>query len=263
MKRLSTVLALLVLVQAYGLAQAGRGGGAPAVARTAAPIDLSGYWVSLIVDEWRFRVTPQKGDLLYLPINAQARQAANAWDPTKDEAEGNQCRAYGAVGVMQRPGRLHITWENDVTLRVDADAGTQTRLLHFGAAPAQRGQPSWQGYSAAEWQMAPQGRGTLDLGGVGFAPDGSTPQRSRVGTLKVVTTNMLPGYIRKNGIPYSANAVLTEYFNLITGAQNDRYVAVTAIVEDPTYLNGPFLRTYTFKKLPDASGWDPTPCWNK
>lgn len=262
--------AVLVLVMAapfavQGQARGGRGGagGPAATPQAAAPIDLTGYWVSLIVDEWRFRVTPQKGDVPYLPLNPQARQLANAWDPAKDEAEGNQCRAYGAVGVMQRPGRLRITWENDATLRIDADAGTQTRLLHFGAPPAVKGAASWQGYSAAQWQTAPQGRGQIDLGGVGFAPDGSQPQRARSGTLKVVTTNMLPGYIRKNGVPYSANATLTEYFNRLAGAQNDVYITLTAMVEDPTYLTGPFLRTYTFKRQADASGWDPTACLNR
>src|SRR5712671_1093813 len=121
-----TFAALLVLtslaVEAHAQGRAGRGG-PPATPRAAAPIDLTGYWVSMIIDEWRFRVTPQKGDLPYLPLNPQARQIANAWDPAKDEAEGNQCKAYGAVGVMQRPGRLHITWEDDTTLRIEADAG--------------------------------------------------------------------------------------------------------------------------------------------
>src|SRR5580704_16038018 len=102
---------------------------APRTAQAAAPIDLTGYWVSMIVDEWRFRVTPQKGDIVYLPINATARRIALAWDPAKDEAEGNQCKAYGAVGVMQRPGRLHITWDDDNTLRIETDAGGQTRLV--------------------------------------------------------------------------------------------------------------------------------------
>jgi hypothetical protein len=259
--------AIMLLALPQGVrAQAGRGGRGPggtaATPRADAPIDLTGYWVSLIVDEWRLRVEPQKGDIPYLPLNPQARQIANQWDPAKDEAEGNQCRAYGAVGVMQRPGRLHITWENDTTLRIDADAGTQTRRLHFGGAPAEKGAPSWQGNSVAQWQMAPQGRGTIDLGGAS-APDGSQLQRARTGTLKVVTTNMLPGYIRKNGVPYSGNAVLTEYIQRLTGAQNDVYLTVTATVEDPAYLTGPFIRTYTFKSQADASGWDPTACLNR
>jgi hypothetical protein len=246
-----------------GAGQGGRGGqpAAPVTPQAAAPIDLTGYWVSIIVDEWRFRVTPQKGDIPYLPLNNEARQIANAWDPAKDEAESKQCKAYGAVGVMQRPGRLHITWDNPTTLKIEADAGTQTRLLHFGAAPADKGQPSWQGYSAAEWLM-PGGRGRRGAPSLGPA-DNLTNRPAGVGSLKVVTTNMLPGYIRKNGVPYSGNAILTEYFNRLTGQENDSYIALTAMVDDPAYLTGQFIRTYTFKRLPDATGWEPTPCWNR
>src|SRR2546430_8879445 len=134
--KITPVLVMMVAALPAAFAQ-GRGGpaGPPPVAKAAAPFDPTGYWVSEIVDEWRFRVTPQKGDIPYLPINAEARRIANAWDPDKDIADGKQCRAYGAVGVMQRPGRLHVTWDNDRTLRIDADAGTQTRLLHFGIPP--------------------------------------------------------------------------------------------------------------------------------
>jgi hypothetical protein len=253
-RNLCKLAALLLPVAALAQAQ-GRGGPA-ATARASAPMDLTGYWVSQIVDEWRFRVTPQKGDLAYLPLNAEARRAANAWDPAKDEAEGNQCKAYGAVGVMQRPGRLHITWENDTTLRVDADAGSQNRILHFGAAPAQRGEPAWQGYSTAQWQLS--GRALLDLGGIGFTAGLGPGQRG--GTLRVVTTNMRSGYLRKNGVPYSGTAVLTEYYNRIAGADGQAYLVVTAMLDDSIYLTQPFVRTYTFKKLADAAGWDPTPC---
>ena len=242
--------------------QGGRGGGPPAVPPTpqaAAPFDPTGYWVSMIVDEWRFRVTPQKGDILYLPINAEARQLANAWDPAKDEAVGQSCKAYGAVGVMQRPGRLHITWDNPATLKVEADAGTQTRILHFGPAAAEKGPPSWQGYSTAEWQL-PGGRGRRGAPALGQS---DLLPESRPGTLRVVTTNMLPGYLRKNGVPYSAGAVLTEYVQRLTGQQGDFYLALTAMLDDPTYLTQPFVRTYTFKKLADSSGWEPTPCWTR
>ena len=245
-------------------AQRGRGAaaqGPPPTGQSVAPIDLTGYWESLIVDEWRFRVSPQKGDIPYLPINPAARQIAMAWDPAKDTADGQQCRAYGAVGVMQRPGRLHITWQDANTMKIETDAGTQTRLLHFGPPPAQLGTPSWQGYSNANWQV--NGRVLIDTGGTGFVPALRQAGTSTSGTMRVVTTNMLPGYIRKNGVPYSDKAVLTEYYNRLTGQQNDSYIALTATVEDPTYLTGPFVRTYTFKQLPNATGWDPTPCWNK
>jgi len=261
------IIAVFCCVAPVAIHAQGRGGAPaqPTTPQAAAPIDLTGYWVSQIVDEWRFRVVPQKGDIPYMPINAEARRIANAWDPDKDIAEGKQCRAYGAVGVMQRPGRLHITWENDRTLRIDADAGTQTRLLHFGMPSAQKGERSWQGYSTARWEVA--GRPLLDTGGTGFVPGLGTRGPNRGGTLIAKTDNMLSGYIRKNGVPYSEDAVLTEYFNVVTnaapGAQNQAYLAVTAFVDDPKYLTGPFIRTYTFKKQADAAGWDPTPCLNK
>jgi hypothetical protein len=240
---------------------------APRTAQAAAPIDLTGYWVSQIVDEWRFRVTPQKGDIAYLPINAEARKVALAWDPDKDSAAGEQCRAYGAVGVMQRPGRLHVFWKDENTLQIDADAGTQTRLLHFSRAATAESEPTWQGSSAAQWLV--RGRAMIDLGGIGFVPGGGggfgalPPPKNAAGALKVLTTKMKPGYIRKNGVPYSGSAVLTEYANLLSGQQGDVYLSLTAMLEDPAYLNQPFVRTYTFKKIADGSGWDPTPCWNK
>ncbi len=255
-----TTLALLLIVPGLIYAQAGRGrgpAGPPPTGRSQAPIDLTGYWVSQIVDEWRFRVSPIKGDILYMPLNGEARRIANAWDPDKDLADGNQCKAYGAVGVMQRPGRLHISWIDDNTLKVDADAGTQTRVWHFDAASATPGPATLQGYSAAKWEGPGFGRG-----GRGFFGQRPGPP-PKTATLHVETTDMLPGYLRKNGVPYSDKAVLNEYVNLVEGQQNESYIVLTAMVDDPTYLTGPFIRTYTFKKEADAKGWDPTPCWNK
>ena len=179
----------------------------------------------------------------------------------RDEADGKQCKALTAPWAMQRPGRLHITWDDPNTLKIEADAGTQTRTIHFGPAPAQLGTPSWQGHSNANWRV--NGRVLIDTGGLGLVPALRQSGTSTSGTLTIVTTNMLPGYIRKNGVPYSDKAVLTEQVNRLTGQQNDTYLSVTAMVEDPTYLTQPFVRMYTFKKQADASGWDPTPCWNR
>jgi len=215
-----------------------------ATAKASAPIDITGYWVSLIVDEFRHRVAPQKGDLLFIPINAEATRIAKAWDP---DVPANKCKAYGGVGLLQRPGRLHIVWADDRTIRIDADAGTQTRLLHFDSLGVKTRAASLQGTSMAKWEFA---------GG-----PGGREAATRSGSLTVVTTNLLPGYIRKNGIPHTGDARLTEYFSVLTGPDNQAYLAVTATVDDPTYLTEPFTRTYIFKKLPDGAGWDPTPCW--
>jgi hypothetical protein len=226
-------------------AQRGAGGrGAPATAREGAAIDLTGYWVSVVSEDWKFRmVTPKKGVYDSLTLNSEGRRLADAWDPSKDEAAGEQCRAYGAANIMRMPGRLHITWQDDNTLRIDTDAGTQTRLLRFSAAPAAAGERAWQGQSLARWEYAPGARGG-----------------PRTGNLKVVTMDLRPGYVRKNGAPYSEKTVVTEYFDLNAMPNGDRWFTVTTKVDDPVYFSRPYLTTTDFKKLPDASGWKPTPC---
>ncbi len=257
----ATIVAALLAVIPASLFSQEPGAQAQRTAKSVAPIDVTGYWESMIVDEWRFRVTPQKGDIPYLPLNAEARKIALAWDPAKDQADGKACKAYGAVGITQRPGRMHIAWTDDSTLKLDFDTGTQTRLLHFAKAPAEKGAASWQGYSAAEW-VAPGN--VLLFTGDRFVPAlgnaGRAAAAPKTGTLRVTTTNMLPGYIRKNGVPYSEKAILTEHFNVVTGGQGEPYLVMTQFVDDPTYLNQPFIRTYNWKQVPDATGWDPTPC---
>ena len=191
-------------------------------AKAGAAIDLTGYWISVVSEDWQFRmITPPKGTYTSVPLNAQGRKVADAWDPAKDDAAGNQCRAYGAAAIMSVPGRFHITWENDTTLRIDSDAGTQTRLLHFDGAPPESGEPTWQGYSAAKWEYATGQRAT-------------TPVQEREGDLNVVTTRLRPGYLRKNGVPYSANAVVNENYQRIKSPNGDEWLIVTTIVEDPS-----------------------------
>lgn len=225
-------------------------GGSPTTPQAVAPIDLTGYWVSLVTNEWRWRmVTPPKGDYATLPINADARRVADTWDPALDEAAGNQCRSYGAAVIMQVPGRFHITWENDNTLKLDTDAGVQTRLFQFGSSPRPGGEPTWQGFSLAEWQMA-RGQGRE-------AQAAQSPSRS--GVLKVVTTGMRSGYLRKNGVPYSEKTVVTEHFSRFSGPGGE-YLNVLVIVEDPQYLTGPYVRTMQFKREADGSKWKPEAC---
>jgi len=234
-------------ISALGAEQRGQGGqrSAPPTPRAGAPIDLTGYWISVVTEDWEFRmITPPKGEfggLGSIPINDEGRRVASTWDPARDEAAGEQCRSYGAAAIMRVPGRLHVLWEDDNTLRIDTDAGTQTRLFRFNASKSPDGPAMWQGYSVAQWEGA--GRGA-----------------TRGGSLKVVTTHMRPGYLRKNGAPYSANALLTEYYDRYQGPNGDEWLVVTTIVEDPQYLSQSFTTSTNFKKLPDAIGWNPTPC---
>src|SRR6185503_14685018 len=185
---------------------------------------------------------------------------ADAWNPAADEAAGNQCKSYGAPAIMRVPGRVHITWQDDKTMRVEIDAGTQTRLFRFDAPPA--GDPSWQGDSVAQWER-PGGRGGAGRGGPPGPPGQAGPADAvppKGGSLKVVTKNLRAGYLRKNGVPYSENAVLTEHFDLAPQRNGDQLLVVTAIVEDPTYLTQSFVVSSQFRKQADARGWDPTPC---
>src|SRR5580658_9849091 len=110
--------------------------GAASTAKASAPIDITGYWVALVTEDWRFRmITPRKGDYQPVPMTPEARKAADAWDPAADEASGNQCKAYGAAAIMRLAARSHITWQDENTLRVESDYGMQTRMLHFTSSP--------------------------------------------------------------------------------------------------------------------------------
>lgn len=256
------LIAAALLIAFPGRARAQRGNPPPAPPvnpRQIAPQDFTGYWVSLVTEDWRWRmITPDKGDTASVPLNSVGKAVADNWDPEKDIAAGDQCKSYAAPAVMRVPTRLHITWVDDNTLRVDTDAGQQTRLFHFnGAAPADS-QPSWQGYSVASWEGLKQGgmfrAPTTTLGTGGLQPH--APE----GYLKVMTTDLRPGYLRKNGVPFSANATLEEYFDSFTEPNGDTYLVVTSIVTDPQYLAQPFIVSSHFKKEPDGSKWNPSPC---
>ena len=245
-RRLFIVAAVIWLVASAGARAQNRGGQPPVppTAKASAPIDLTGYWVSVVNEDWRYRmVTPAKGDYRGVPITQEALKIVNSWDPAADEKTGNQCKSYGAGAVMRLPTRIHVTWQDDNTLKIETDAGMQTRLFHFAQTPAPAGAPTWQGHSVARWERP--GRGNAN---------------ARTGSLNVVTTNMKAGYLRKNGVPYSENATVTEYFDLAPLPGNGQLLVVTTTVDDAKYLLQPFIVSSHFKKEADGSKWDPTPC---
>ncbi len=239
-----------------------RGGRGPARAdgKAGAIEDLTGYWVSVVTEDYRWRMfTPLKGDAASVPINNEGRKIVDAWDPAKDEATGQQCRAYGAAAIMRVPGRLHITWQDDTTLKIETDAGKQTRLFHFAAQPPADGSLSWQGFSSARWEAPPPASPNVGGGLGGLMPRaGQTPR-----TLEVRTSLLLAGYLRKNGVPYSENASVTEYYDQFTERNGQAWFTVTTIVNDPKYLAMPFVTTTDFKKEPDGSKWGPEPCTSR
>jgi hypothetical protein len=251
------IAGMVGLAVAVPHAQGGRGGRgqAPPIPKAAAPFDLTGYWTAVVTRDWRFRmVVPPKGDYAGVPLNAAARKVADAWDPARDEAAGEQCRSYGAANIMRVPGRLHITWQDDRTLKIETDAGMQTRVFSFATAPiptpiatpipTPAAGGTWQGTSTAQWEVLPGLRGQAPL----------------TGSLKVVTTNLKPGYLRTNGVPYSAKTTLTEYFDRITQPNGDAHLIITTTIDDPEYLTQPYLYSTHFKRQADATGWAPRPC---
>jgi hypothetical protein len=233
----------------------------PPAPRAGAPIDLTGYWVSIVTQDWRVRmVTPAKGDYQGIQMTPAARKVADAWDPARDEAAGEQCKSYGAPALMSVPGRLHITWQDDTTLKVETDAGMQTRLLRFGkvATPPADAPRTWQGVSEAQW-LTPRPNVPLQFRPADRAAD-APPLRPSGGSLHVVTRNLRAGYLRKNGVPYGENAVLTEHWDLYKRPNGEEWLTITTQIDDPQFLPNVRLVAPVFKKERDGSKWDPTPC---
>jgi hypothetical protein len=216
----------------------------PKSPRESAAIDLTGQWVSIVNEDWRWRmVTPPKGDYTSVqPLNAAGRAVADRWEASED----GSCRAYGAAGLMRMPTRLRIDWEGDDVIMVRTDAGEQVRRFEFN--PKIEGAPSLQGHSVASWQRTVPPPGP---------PRGPPPPG---GSLKVVTNKLVAGWLRKNGVPYSADTTLTEYYDRFAGPNGDEWLVVTTIVEDPQYLTGRFITSSHFRREKDRSKWNPKPC---
>jgi hypothetical protein len=156
---------------------------------------------------------------------------------------------------LRVPTRLNITWADDNTLKVEMDAGSQTRLFHFNPPTPRPAEKTLQGYSVATWETG--ARGFPGGGGGRGGPGGpGAPARPQWGSLNVVTTNLSGGFLLSSRSLYSENAVLTEYFSKHTDFGQD-YFTVTAQIQD-----GPITRvtSSTFKKEPNGSKFSPGPC---
>ena len=250
------VALVVVALSATLAAQPPQGGGAPPpTGRAGAPVDLTGTWVSVVTEDWEARMMPPvKGDYTTIEplMTPQARKVADNWQPSME----GRCDAYGVGGVMRVPGRLRISWQDDVTLKIETDAGSQTRLLHFvaaGSGAAASAPRTLQGYSVAEWQ---RGGGQQDA----FLGRGVGAGGQRWGGLKVVTSNTLGGWLRQNGVPYGQGATVPEHCTRVTHPVAGDWFVVTTVVEDPQYLTGPFITSSNFKKEPSDSKFKPTPC---
>lgn len=201
--------------------------------RESAPVDLTGYWVSLIIEDWRWRmVTPDKGNYASMRrvLNEEGNRVADTWDPERD---ANSCKHFGAAGMIRNPMRIKLSWLDDYTLLMETDHGTVKRVFPFeGSSHQPAADLTMQGNSVASWKLS---------------------------GLEVVTEDLADGYLRKNGVPYSSETLLTEYFDTYQAFGED-WLTVKTIVKDSVYLNEPFLTSTDFKKLKDDSSWHPVPC---
>ncbi len=222
----------------------------PATPRAAAPIDLTGQWVAIVNEDWRWRmVTPPKGDYASVPLNDEGRRVADTWT----EAQDGGCEAYGAAALLRMPTRLRVRWQGDDALVIETDAGRQTRSLAFGA-PAAGAPRSLQGQSTAKWVTPARAAGGPGLVGAG----GGGAQRG--GYLEVKTTNLTPGWLRRNGVPYSEDAVVTEYFARFAAPNGDEWLMVTTIVDDPRYLTQRYITSSHFRREAQGGRWNPRAC---
>jgi len=227
----------------------------PMSAQQQAPVDLTGSWGSIVTQDWLYRmVVPQRGQYADIPINLRARQFADAWIRSADEAAGKQCEAYGAAAIMRIPEHLRVSWQDPQTLKVQTDAGMQTRLLRFDPTPGQmHTAPSLQGNSVAKWMPY--------LEGPGFV--GAAPRRgvhAHYGWLQVSTTEMTAGLLRKNGVPYSAQTRMSENWVVNGDPEKTAWLTVTTTLDDPVYLQVPYVLNSIFQKEPAGAQWDPSPC---
>ena len=158
-----------------------------------------------------------------------------------------------AAALLRMPARVRISWEDDRTLKLETDNGQQTRRFSFNRE-THRGAPSLQGTSIVEWRRTLPPSNPF---GIAF-PGGPPPPPG--GGLKVVTTNLQGGCLRRNGVPYSARAVVTEYFDPFPAPDGADWFSVTTIAEDPVYLMGRFITSSHFRREPDSNKWSARPC---
>lgn len=266
-RRLGTALGLLPLIGTAWAAQPPPQ--APQSARQAAQTDFAGTWVAQVNEDWRWRMrTAPVGDTEAVPLNPAGIALAKSWSLDADNAKGDQCKAFGAGGIMRQPTRVRVSWSDDNTLKFEMDAGTQTRVFNFASAQPPSA-PTLQGFSIAQWMRPPPPAGGPILNQQ-FGLPGRTGARTAAaaapaapsnarGSLKVTTTNLLPGYLRKNGIPYSEKTTVTEYFDRYSAFGAD-YMQVVTVVDDPTYLVLPHVVSSQFKREADDSKFNPVPC---
>jgi hypothetical protein len=186
-------------------------------------IDFSGEWAPRFYEDQPERVPgPELGDYLGLPINAAARMRADTWDASLLTLPEWQCRPHSADYIWRGPSNLTITKEVDpVTREITAFHAVWLRsvdrpvYLDNRPHPPEYANHTWAGFTTAKW-------------------DGDM--------LTTDVTHLKEGYIRRNGVPRSDLATLTEHW-----MRHEDFLTVVTIVTDPVYLTEPFIRSTDYQ----------------
>jgi hypothetical protein len=189
-----------------------------------AEADLTGYWDNIIQEDHLFRTAgPPVGEYAGLPLNDAAHAVADNWNPEDGYKPENQCKMHGAAYIMRSPIRFFLSYDDDTTIsiKIELEMGRE-RKIYLDDRPAE-GPPTEMGHSVGVWNG--------DM-------------------LTVTTTNMTEKYIRRNGVPNSEQAVMTEHI-----IRHDDYISLISIIEDPVYLTEPLIRSVSFRKRDDEFKW--------
>src|SRR5579885_1414722 len=198
-------------------------GGVLGILPASAETDFSGDWAPRFYEDQPERVPgPELGDYLGLPINAAARMRADTWDASLLTLPEWQCRPHGADYIRRGPSNLTITKEVDpVTREITAFHAVWLRsvdrpvYLDNRPHPPESANHTWAGFTTA--------KGDGDM-------------------LTTYVTHMKEGYIRRNGVPRSDLATLTEHW-----IRHEDFLTVVTIVTDPVYLTEPFIRSTDYQ----------------
>lgn len=193
----------------------------PSMAR--AQTDLSGNWGPRYHEDFPERIPgPELVNYLGLPINEAARQWALSWDPSRLTLEEHQCQVHVSPYIYRGPLQLRIWEERDrqtqalIAIKNYISTYEQTRTIWMDGRPhpADYAAHTWQGFSTGKWEG--------DM-------------------LTVTTTHIKQGWIRRNGLPESDRATLTEHF-----IRHGNYLTHISVVTDPVYLTEPLIKSQNF-----------------
>ena len=201
-----------------------------------AQVDLTGEWNPRFHEDQPERIPgPEIGDYLGLPISDAARMRAEIWDASLLTLPEHQCKPHPSDYGIRGPANLRIWKEIDresqqliaYHTHISWMAPERTIWMDGRPHPPDYAAHTWQGFSTGKW-------------------DGNT--------LTVTTTHLKIGWIRRNGVPRSDRATVTEHF-----IRHDDHLTVVTIVDDPVYLTEPFIRSTDFI-LDLNQQIDPYPC---